>query len=89
MRIIDNKEDATFFKNVTLGEVFKMSDCSSYAYMKTTSCSSYAYMKITSVIDSDDGSEYNAVCLNDGDLLSIDDEERVFSYPYSEVIIKR
>lgn len=78
MRVIDNKEDATFFKNVTLGEVFKMSDCSSYAYMK-----------ITSVIDSDDGSEYNAVCLNDGDLLSIDDEERVFSYPYSEVIIKR
>lgn len=80
MRIIDNKENnTTFFKNVALGEVFKMDDDHSL----------YAYMKITSIIDSDDGSEYNAVCLNDGDLLSVDDEERVFSYPYSEVIIKR
>lgn len=79
MKIVDEKDNNThLFKNVELGEVFKMNDDSSYFYMKTTS-----------VIDADDGIEYNAVCLIDGDLLTCDDDERVFVYPSSEVIIKR
>ena len=79
MKIIDKKENTTFFKNVELGEVFKINDDSS----------TYAYIKTTQIIDSDDGSEYNAVCLNDGDLLRFSSEDRVFTYPYSELIIKR
>lgn len=79
MKIVDKKENTSLFINVELGEAFKMLDDSG----------SYTYMKITSVIDAEDDSKYNAVCLNDGDLLSVDDTEEVFVYPYSEVIIKR
>jgi alpha-N-acetylglucosamine transferase len=46
-------------------------------------------MKITSIVDNDDGTEYNAVCLNDGDLMNLSNEDKVFTYPYSELIIKR
>ena len=79
MKIVDKKENTTLFKNVDIGEVFKISDDSS----------TYAYIKTTSITDNDDGSEYNAVCLNDGELMSFGDERKVFTYPYSEVIIKR
>lgn len=79
MKIVDKKENTTLFINVELGEAFKMND----------DISSYTYMKITSIIDAEDDAKYNAVCLNDGDLLSVDDEEKVFVYPYSELIIKR
>ena len=35
MKIIDEKENTTLFKNVDIGEVFKMNDDSStYTYMK-------------------------------------------------------
>ena len=79
MKIVDKKGNITLFKNVDMGEVFKVSDDSS----------TYAYIKTTSITDNDDGSIYNAACLNDGDLLSFSDEDRVFTYPYSELIIKR
>lgn len=79
MKIIDEKENTTtLFKNVNTGEVFKMNDDSS----------TYTYMKIISISDEFD-KKYNAVCLNDGDLLSFGDERKVFTYPYSELIIKR
>ena len=79
MIIVDKKENTTtLFKNVEEGEVFKMNDDSS----------TYAYMKIISISDEFD-KKYNAVCLNDGDLLSFNDETKVFTYPYSELIIKR
>ena len=76
MKIIDNKENITLFKNVNIGEVFKMNDDSIYTYMKIISISN-------------EFDKYNAVCLNDGDLLSFSDERKVFTYPYSELIIKR
>lgn len=78
MRIVDKKENTTLFKNVDIGEVFKMSD----------DITSYTYMKIISISDEFD-KEYNAVCLNDGDLLSFGDERQVFTYPSSELVIKR
>jgi uncharacterized pyridoxamine 5'-phosphate oxidase family protein len=80
MIIIDNKENtATYFKNVNEGEVFKVDGANS----------SYTYMRITSIVDNDDGTEYNATCLNDGDLMNFSNEDKVFTYPYSELIIKR
>ena len=79
MKIVDKKENTTtLFKNVEEGEVFKSIDDGNNVYMK-----------IASITDNDDGIIYNAVCLNDGDLLNCDDEEKVFIYPYSELIIKR
>lgn len=78
MRIVNKKENTTLFKNVDIGEVFKMSD----------DITSYTYMKIISISDEFD-KEYNAVCLNDGDLLSFGDERQVFTYPSSELVIKR
>lgn len=77
MKIIDKKENTTLFKNVDIGEVFKMNDSNIYSYMKTIS------------ISDEFDKKYNAVCLNDGELLSFDDERKVFTYPYSELIIKR
>ena len=78
MKIIDKKENTTLFKNVDIGEVFKLNDDSStYTYIKTNS------------INDEFGTEYNAVCLNDGELLGFGDEREVFTYPYSELIIKR
>ena len=78
MKIIDKKENTTtLFKNVEEGEVFKIIDDSNNVYMK-----------IISISDEFD-KKYNAVCLNDGDLLSFGDERKVFTYPYSELIIKR
>jgi hypothetical protein len=77
MKIIDKKENTTLFKNVDIGEVFKIDDDSSYTYMKII------------LINDEFNKEYNAVCLNDGDLLSFGDERKVFTYPYSELIIKR
>ena len=77
MKIIDNKTNTTLFKNVDIGEVFKMNDSSTYTYMKIIS------------ISDESGTEHNAVCLNDGELLSLGDEREVFTYPYSELIIKR
>lgn len=79
MKIVDKKENTTtLFKNVEEGEVFKIIDDSNNVYMK-----------ITPITDNDDGTVYNAVCLNDGDLLNFSDEDREFTYPYSELIIKR
>lgn len=80
MIIIDNKENTTtYFKNVNEGEVFKINSDNN----------SYTYMRMTSIVDNDDGTEYNAVCLNDGDLMNFSNEDKVFTYPYSELIIKR
>jgi hypothetical protein len=78
MKIIDKKEYTTLFKNVNIGEVFKMNDDSN----------SNAYMKIIPVSDKFD-KKYDAVCLNDGDLRIFGDDRQVFTYPYTELIIKR
>lgn len=78
MKIVDKKENTTLFKNVDIGEVFKLNDDSS----------TYVYIKIESIAD-EFGTEYNAVCLNDGELLGFGDEREVFTYPSSELIIKR
>lgn len=78
MKIIDKKENTALFKNVNVGEIFKLNDDSStYVYIKTES------------IDDEFGTGYNAVCLNDGELIGFGDEREVFTYPYSELIIKR
>jgi hypothetical protein len=49
---------------------------------------SNAYMKIIPVSDKFD-KKYDAVCLNDGDLRIFGDDRQVFTYPYTELIIKR
>jgi hypothetical protein len=77
MKIIDKKENTTLFKNVDIGEVFKIDDSSTYTYMK-----------IIPVSDKFD-KKYDAVCLNDGDLRIFSDDRQVFTYPYTELIIKR
>ena len=78
MKIVDKKENTALFKNVNVGEIFKLNDDSStYVYIKTES------------IDDEFGTGYNTVCLNDGELIGFGDEREVFTYPYSELIIKR
>jgi hypothetical protein len=77
MKIIDKKENTTLFKNVDIGEVFKIDDSSTYTYMKIIPVSDKFNKK------------YDAVCLNDGDLRIFSDDRQVFTYPYTELIIKR
>jgi hypothetical protein len=45
-------------------------------------------MKIIPVSDKFN-KKYDAVCLNDGDLRIFSDDRQVFTYPYTELIIKR
>lgn len=79
MKIVDKKGYITSFSIIERGEVFKSID----------SVGSYVFMKITSITDCDDGEIYNAVNLEDGDLTHFDDEDEVFPYIHSELIIKR
>lgn len=78
MKIVDKKSNVTPFSIIEEGEVFKSID----------SVGSYAYMKIASITDCDDGAIYNAVNLEDGDLVHFDDGDEIFPYLHSELIMK-
>ena len=77
MKVIDKKENIVLFKNVEEGEVFK------------PTMDRYAYMKTTPVMDCDDSITYNAVSLDDGDMMHYDDDEEVLLYANSELVVKR